>query len=128
MGRNNNIFYLLLIALTVTACTQQRYVERIKVDTIKVASPVVEDSLTASVVTDTVVIANKSVNTDTVINIKYYPADKKFYVKVKPDTVTIFRTDTVAQVQIENRESPLYMIFWVLIITIVVVIILKLKK
>ena len=122
------ILWISLLLFILASCTQHRYVERITVDTIKVASPVIEDTLAAKVITDTVIIANEIVRTDTVIDVRYYPVGKKFYVKVKPDTVTIFKTDTVSQINIENKSNPIDTIFWIIMIVAGIVVIIKLIK
>ena len=100
---STSIIILISILIT-TACTTTRVVERVKIDTIKVASPIIEDSLIAKVLTDTVIVSNKVIQKDTVIDVRYYPLEKKFYVKVKPDTVTLLKIDTV-QTTIEMKEE-----------------------
>lgn len=90
--------------MLLTGCGTTRVAERVTVDTIKVVSPVVEDSLRAILVSDTVIVTNRVVERDTVIDVRYYPKQEKFYIKVKPDTVTIFKVDTV-ETTIEKGEG-----------------------
>lgn len=96
---------LLAIVLFVIGCSQVRYIDRIKVDTLKIAPPTVEKFLEAKQVTDTIIVTNEVVKQDTVIDVRYYPVEKKFYVKVKPDTVEVIKIDTVAQTIIKEEKS-----------------------
>lgn len=68
-----------------------------------IAPPVIEDSLKASVITDTVIIANTIYKKDTLITVKYYPKEKKFYIKAKPDTLRFY--DTLKTVVIKEKEK-----------------------
>lgn len=91
-----------------------RYIDRVTVDTIRVVPPVIVEQLPAKVITDTVIISNKIIENDTVVDVRYYPQEKRFYVKVKPDTVTILKTDTVAVTQIlPNEDAPTPLWVWV---------------
>lgn len=114
---------VLLVAaliLLLTGCGGHRVVETVRVDTIKAVSPTIEEFLDAGVITDTIIIANKIVEKDTVIDVRYYPVEEKFYIKVKPDTVTITRIDTVARVEVvEEKSSGTFT--WIIITALAVI-------
>ena len=108
-----------------------RYVESVRVDTVRVVPPVIERELPAQIVTDTVVIGNEIVRTDTVVTVKYFPKEQRFYVKVKPDTVEVLRIDTVTQVQIrdaEQDEESWWELWWVWAIALAAVLIIWIKR
>jgi hypothetical protein len=70
----------------------------IKNNEVRVPVPVIEESLEAK--DDTVFIhGEKIIETDTVITVKYFPIEKKIYLKVKPDTVIINKVDTIQVTQ-----------------------------
>lgn len=117
------ILLVFAITLLITGCgSSPRVIERVRVDTIKVASPVIEDSLNAKIVTDTVIITNKIVKRDTVIDVRYYPLEKIFYVKVKPDTVTMTKIDTISQIKlVENNSGNYHTYVWIAIIALSVI-------
>lgn len=107
-------------------CSTTRVMERVTVDTIRVASPVVEDSLRAVLVSDTVIVTNRVVERDTVIDVRYYPKLEKFYIKVKPDTVTIFKVDTVETTierEAEDKEAGDGKILLITVVTIIIIMI-----
>jgi len=119
------IKYCLIIIIS--ACTTTRYVDKIRIDTIKVASPIIEDTLKAKIITDTVVITNKITKKDTIIDVRYYPVEKKFYIKVKPDSITIFKIDTVTQIK-EKKDYNINKIFWIILMITGIIIIIKLQN
>ncbi|WP_297838060.1 hypothetical protein [Ignavibacterium sp.] len=124
------ILLILVLAFILLGCGSTRVVEKVRIDTIKVVSPVIEDSLMAKVITDTVVVTNKIIKKDTVIDVRYYPVDKKFYLKVKPDTVLITKIDTVTQIKTEEGNSNSYK--WIVIVALAIIglislIIIKIK-
>ena len=93
---------LFVVFLVLVGCgTQKEIVTTIK--PITIVPPVIEDSLKAEIITDTVIIANTIYKKDTVTTVKYYPKEKKFYIKVKPDTVRFF--DTVKTVVIKEKKE-----------------------
>jgi hypothetical protein len=97
---------LIIIVLILYSCAPQiRTIEKVRIDTFKVVSPTIEDTLKANIIKDTVIIANKIKEKDTVIIAKYFPVEKKFYIKAKPDTVTLFKIDTVSNVKIIEKDS-----------------------
>jgi hypothetical protein len=116
----NKFLILLLLSLTISpACTTTRVIERVKVDTIKVASPIIEDSLNAKIITDTLIVTNKVIDKDTVIDVRYYPIEKKFYIKAKPDTVTITKIDTLYKGEVKEKEENHYI--WIAVISLAVI-------
>lgn len=74
-----------------------RYIERITTDTITVVPEPIIHTLPATVITDTVYMANVIQGVDTVLDVRYYPVEKRFYVRAQPDTVLITRQDTVKE-------------------------------
>ncbi len=128
---------VIIIALVFIGCGTTTHITDktetiIKHDTIKVAVPTIEDTLQAKV--DTVVIhAEKIVGQDTVIQIKYFPQEKKIYFKAKPDTIFIPKVDTIQiNHNTEIKEEPSFWEknFWYIIIILaaVIVIIILIKK
>ncbi|WP_337871620.1 hypothetical protein [Ignavibacterium sp.] len=115
------ILVLLTIVLFAVGCSQARYIDRVKVDTLKIAPPTVEKFLDTKLITDTVIVTNEVVKQDTVIDVRYYPVEKKFYVKVKPDTVEVIRLDTVSQTIIKEEKSQglLNYIFAVILLALI---------
>lgn len=120
---------LIYLILLLSSCTTTRYIEKtVGVDTIKVASPVIEDTLFPKLVTDTVVLTNKIIIKDTikdtVIDIRYFPVEKKFYIKVKPDTITLIRIDTVTNTVIKEDKPFLLEIKNIIILSVVLFVII----
>jgi uncharacterized membrane protein len=119
---------LFVIFLVLVGCSAQKEV----ITTIKpvmVVPPVIEDSLKASVITDTVIIANTVYKKDTLTTVKYYPKEKKFYIKVKPDTLRFFDTVKTVIVKEEKKEnSDKAYIFYGLSAIIILVIVYKIFK
>lgn len=110
-----------------------RYIESVRIDTVRVVPPVIEKELPAKIITDTVIVANVVMGIDTVVDVRYYPVEKKFYVKAKPDTVKLLRVDTVSVVRVVETppESEAWYERWywvVLVIGVVVLIIYKVRK
>lgn len=98
-----------IIILATTGCgSQVRYLANLKVDTIKVVPPVISDSLdTYQKISgmDTIIISQKIVERDTLIDIRYYPKYQKLKVNIKPDTVRIIKVDTISTTQIINEDK-----------------------
>jgi hypothetical protein len=94
----------LVIIIFFFGCTPKEITTVIK--PVAIAPPVIEDSLKASVITDTVIIANTIYKKDTLITVKYYPKEKKFYIKAKPDTIIIM--DTVKSEIVKERVKDRY--------------------
>lgn len=111
-------FYIAAMLLFVFGCSSTRVIEKVRVDTIKAVSPTIDEVLEAKTTTDTVIITNKIIERDTVIDVRYYPIKKKFYLKVKPDTVTITRLDTVT-LSIEKNNSGGYI--WIAVISLAII-------
>lgn len=123
------ILLIAAVILLLTGCSGQRIIETVRVDTIKIASPVIEDSLPAKIITDTVVITNKIVDKDTVIDVRYYPVEKKFYIKAKPDTVTITRLDTIAQFITEKSDNHTFVWYFAIgLVILFIIVIIKIRR
>lgn len=122
------ILLIASLALLLIGCSSPRIIERVKIDTIKVSSPIVEETLPAKYKTDSVVVAQKIIERDTTVLIKYYPKKDTFYLKVKPDTVTITKIDTVTQLQMENKSGGYYLIGIVALAVTLLIIIIVIKK
>lgn len=97
------VFLLILILLGCSS--NQRFAT--KVEEIKVVPNPIEKELKANSITDTLIVAKEIVNKDTVTIVKYYPIEKKFYVKAKPDTIKFYRVDTliINNTKIEQKEK-----------------------
>lgn len=104
----------------------------IKYDTIRVPVPVIEDTLEAK--TGPLFIhAEKIVEKDTIIQVKYFPEERKIYIKAKPDTIIVPRIDTVQVFnKTEIKEEPSFWEknFWYIIsfLAAIIVIIFLIKK
>jgi hypothetical protein len=84
----------------VSGCGQTKEIERITVrDTLyAVASPVIREDLPATV-TDTLVSAFRAVGKYTVVDVRYFPVERRILVTAKPDSVYILDHDTLTQTQ-----------------------------
>jgi len=78
----------------------------IRQEEIKVPVPVIRDTVRVTRVDTITVEAVKIVKGDTVVQVQYFPIEKKFYIKVKPDTVRITHTDTTQVIKPEIIETP----------------------
>ncbi|MEG8946605.1 hypothetical protein [Rosettibacter firmus] len=116
-----NKLKILFVLIILIACKEIQYIEKVKIDTIKVASPVIEDTIKAKIITDTVIVADKINKKDTAIIVKYFPVAKKFYVKAKPDTVTILKIDTVKTQLINKNNEVTNILILVIILSIIIV-------
>lgn len=78
-----------------------------KIEEVAVVPKTIEKELQAKIVTDTLIISNEIVKNDTITLIKYYPMEKKFYLKAKPDTIRFSRIDTliINNVQLKEKEK-----------------------
>jgi len=99
----------------------------LEIDTIKTVSPTIEETLPAKVITDTIIVTNKIVEKDTLIDVRYYPVKKEFYIKAKPDTVTLFKTDTVIT-QIEKIEKKDNNSFLIIIAIVLIIVFIKIWR
>lgn len=99
----------LIVCLLLGSCTPTiRTFDKVRVDTIKFVPPVIQDSLRAKEIVydnDTIIVAMKVAEKDTLIDVRYYPKTKYVSVKVKPDTITIIKVDTITTTQIIDKES-----------------------
>jgi hypothetical protein len=120
----------ILIILSLIGCSQHPVLLRdIKVDTIKIVSPTIEDTLDAKRESDSLIYGEKIIKKDTVVIVKYYPYSQKIYVKAKPDTVRIIKIDTVAITKLTDKtNSDKRLLEWITIIFILVFIYLIVKK
>jgi hypothetical protein len=123
------ILLIAAILLFITGCSGTRIIETIKVDTIKAVSPTIEEELEAKMITDTIIVTNKILEKDTIIDVRYYPVEKKFYVKAKPDTVIITRLDTIAQFITEKSDNHTFVWYFAIgLIILFIIIIIKIRK
>jgi len=120
----------ILIILSLIGCSQHPVLLRdIKVDTIKIVSPTIEETLDAKRESDSLIYGEKIIKNDTVVIVKYYPYSQKIYVKAKPDTVRIIKIDTVAITKLTDKTNSDKRLFeWITIIFILVFIYLIVKK
>jgi hypothetical protein len=120
----------ILIFLSLIGCSQHPVLLRdIKVDTIKIVSPTIEETLDAKRESDSLIYGEKIIKKDTVVIVKYYPYSQKIYVKAKPDTVRIIKIDTVAITKLTDKtNSDKRLLEWITIIFILVFIYLIVKK
>lgn len=98
-------FALLFIAFVFAGCSGAKEVTEIKLRVIK--PDVIEDSIKLVTVTDTVIVGNEIVKHDTTTIVKYFPQEKKFYIKVKPDSILIIDTIKTKQIIEKKIETPL---------------------
>ena len=133
------ILISILFLFIVAGCSSTRITDKtetvIKQDTIYVPVPVIKDTLTA--VKDTInnkeiIHAEKTVNQDTVIQVKYYPDEKRIFIKVKPDTVIVPRIDTVKiNYSTTITKEPNFIeknIWYLILIAVVMIIIISIIK
>lgn len=70
-------------------------------------------------------------DTDTVINVRYYPIEKQIYVMAKPDTIRVVYPDTVKQTITNVQEvswwEKLGYMFFGCILVVIFLIIIKMK-
>lgn len=103
---------LCIILVTLCSCAPRiMYRDTVIRDTVlKVQPPVIEKSLAADVIHDTIVQATEIRGRDTVTKVQYLPHLKKFYVRVKPDTVSVTVRDTVSVLrpaEVVYEKTPL---------------------
>jgi hypothetical protein len=94
----------LLCTLLLSACNTTETV--IKPDIIKVPVPVVTDTIRVTKIDTIMVEAVKIVKGDTVVDIRYFPVEKKVWYKVKPDTITLIHMDTVKTSVTRIEQTP----------------------
>jgi hypothetical protein len=78
----------------------------IKPEIIKVPVPVMTDTIRVTRIDTVMVEAVKIVRGDTVVDIRYYPQEKKVWYKIKPDTITLIHMDTTTTTVIRNIVTP----------------------
>lgn len=123
------ILLIVAILLFVVGCSGTKVIETVRVDTIRTASPIIEETLDAKTITDTIIVTNKILEKDTIIDVRYYPVEKKFYVKAKPDTVIITRLDTIAQFITEKSDNHTFVWYFAIgLIILFIIIIIKIRK
>ena len=117
-------------------CPEHAYRETFIRDTTYVFLPApIIDSAKATSVTDTIVQIIRTLQKDTLVDIRYYPIKTEFYWKIQPDTVRITARDTLVQynevVQIETTPFWLKLVIYVagfLTAAIFILVLLKLTK
>jgi hypothetical protein len=131
------IFLLLLLASAsrgIWGCTPTKEVERVTVrDTLyAVASPIIRENLPATV-TDSLVSAFRAEGKDTIVDVRFFPIEKRIQVTARPDSVYIVDHDTVIQTQYVKTipETPLLskvgLVFVGVLVAAVSALILKLR-
>ena len=105
MKKSYYIINMILLIAMLPSCGNVKEVTEIKPHIIHPA--VIEDSLMATVKTDTVIIGVSVIKKDTVTVVKYFPKLEKFYIKAKPDSIILL--DTVRTVKTIEKfiETPL---------------------
>ncbi len=106
-----------------------RYIERITTDTITVVPPVIEKELPVSTISDTLIGASEVKGKDTVLDVRYYPLEKKFYFYARPDTVKVLDTDTLREYlpQPENKSWVEKNVWFLLAIMALIGVVIGLK-
>lgn len=128
--------FILLILILLAGCTTTKEITEIKPKVIY--PPVIEDSIKAASITDSVITgifvetghtlptgqAGSSLQNDTTIIVKYFPKLEKFYMKAKPDSIVYW--DTVHSVQTVEKdiETPLLSKIGLVFIGILITVIL----
>ena len=100
-----NLIIGILLALLMWGCSGPETV--IKDRIITVTPPAVHDTVRVTAPGDSVIIATKVVQHDTVAQIKYYPKLQYMDYKIQPDTIRLHYADTVKQTIVKNAETPL---------------------
>ncbi|MFN6991804.1 MAG: hypothetical protein ACK4MM_03660 [Fervidobacterium sp.] len=128
---------IILISFFLFSCSSRPIVmndisEKIvtRIDTVKVVPPVIERLVYVSSKDSNVVTAK-----DTNIIIRYFPQEKRFYVKIKPDTVKLIKihTDTIKKILKQkhynaNTEYIPYIFWGVFAVLVVLFIFEKIKN
>lgn len=130
--------FLFLIVLMLASCSGGELT--VKEKDIKIAPPVIEDIVIAETITDSLIVGNKiipiiindKIVNDTTIVVKYFPLEKYFYLKVKPDTLIFRDIDTVQQVRY-IKESFFNKLGWgfigvVVIVIFLIIVFIRIKK
>jgi len=114
------LYFIILLILAGCSCPQVETI--IRPETITVIPPVIQDTVLVAYADTVLVEGHNIVKSDTVIQVKYYPKEKKFFVKTKPDTIRIIKADTVKITHIEKNESIPYLKILMGIFAIIVLI------
>lgn len=103
----NKIIKLLIVlsCIGIIGCSSVKEVTEIKARFIQ--PEIIEDSIKNVTVTDTVIIGTEIIKHDTTTIVKYFPQEKKFYIKVKPDSILIIDTIKTKQIIEKKIETPL---------------------
>lgn len=97
------IVILLLIGLS--GCSQAP--ETIIRDRYITLKPEIIHDTVSAVATDTLIVATKVIEKDTVAVIKYYPKLKYMDYTITPDTIKLMLRDTIKQIVEKKIETPL---------------------
>jgi len=103
MVYKNKLIMIMILVFVIVGCSTTRQIE---IKPRAVVPPIIEGELKATVIKDTVIVANEIIRKDTVTQIKYYPKTKTFYYKVKPDTIIIM--DTVRTEIVKEKVEEKY--------------------
>jgi hypothetical protein len=103
MVYKNKLIMIMILVFVIVGCSTTRQIE---IKPRAVVPPIIEGELKATVIKDTVIVANEIIRKDTVTQIKYYPKTNTFYYKIKPDTIIIM--DTVKSEIVKERVEDRY--------------------
>lgn len=117
-------FFLLLI---LTGCGSKEFIKEQEITVIP--APIIAELPTADY--GSYIQGLQLRDTDTVIDVRYYPIEKRIYVMAKPDTIRVIYPDTVKQTITKIQEvswwEKLGYMFFGCILVIVFIIIIKAK-
>ncbi len=97
------LFAFVFVFVLLVGCSTTRQIE---IKPRAVVPPIIEGELKATVIKDTVIVANEIIRKDTVTQIKYYPKTNTFFYKIKPDTIIIM--DTVKTAIVKEKVKDRY--------------------
>jgi len=105
------ILFILVIILYLSSCTCEPviYKQYIRDTIIKIAPPIITDTGKPQIITDTLIEYIREKGKDTIIRVKYLPKERIITVYAKPDTINLFRTDTLSITEVKEvpQSTPL---------------------
>lgn len=128
-------FYILIVSLIIGGCSTTRYIDKTEtVITDKViVPPVIKDTVYVTYTDSVMIQGEKIVKIDTVIKVQYYPKLKKFYINVKPDTITLRDTLQIIKTTVITKEASwlqtngIYIIL-ALFLTVIIFVLIRFKQ
>lgn len=97
---------IIVLSLLLIGCSSPRYYT--KAEEMKIVPETIEKELKATTILDTVIIAKEVQHKDTITIVKYYPVEKKFYLKAKPDTIKLTKIDTLVKIEEKVEKNTDY--------------------